>query len=206
MAYAFQRRLVPLFQSGASRDFLLRDVPMNMLDPPATALGARQATGFAAASEGVHPDAEDKIERKKAIDVWVQLARAMGPVSDLVTKAGDDLRTSVEDTLARKAEATLRARASAITLYMKWCRVQGQMAWPLDEQKMYDYMQALIRDGDPPTRATSFTKAVAFAGYHCEMPARELLKSPRCLGVAWKMFVKKHLTQQRAPCSVDQVR
>ena len=159
MAYVFQRRLVPLHQSGASlRDFLLRDGPMHMPDPPATAPGARQAAGFAAASEGVRPDAEDKIDRKKAIDVWVQLARAMGPASDLVTKAGEDLRTSVEDTVARKAEATLRARASAITLFTKWCRAQGQMAWPLDEQKMYDYMQALKRDGAPPTRGGLFHK------------------------------------------------
>ena len=116
MAYVFQRRLVPLCQSGGSlREFLLRDGPMHMRDPPVPARGARQAANFAAATEGAHPDAEDRLERKKAIDVWVQLARSMGPNSDLVTKAGEDLRGSVEDTLARKAEATLRARASALS-------------------------------------------------------------------------------------------
>ena len=46
----------------------------------------------------------------------------------------EELQSSVRDVLAKKAEATLRARESALRAFLRWCSAQGVNPWPPHER------------------------------------------------------------------------
>ena len=118
----------------------------------------------------VGPGLEAGEERSAVLWRWLELMKAFGgSCTAMVTLKGlpsDDERwQSLEDLLYEKRTATLVARAGSFELYVRWAKTQDMDPFPLDETKVYSYVQALYMHRMPATRANRFCEAMAF-GMH----------------------------------------
>lgn len=167
----------------------------------------RRARGFDR-DAGLPPEEEDSQERRKAVRLWCGVVRDIGQHCELFRSCGslEEVDAGVEDALAAKATATLRARGYAIGAFVAWARKWGVEPWPLAEKTAYRYMRHLASMRAPATKATSAIKAFAFVGFVFGVDGAGHFKSPRVNGAAWTMFVRKRLTAGRSPLRVDQVR
>ena len=90
---------------------------------------------------------------------------------------------------------------------MKWCSKVGRAPWPVSEDQCYTYLTCLKKSQAAATKANSFLKALAFTAYTLEVDGvREVVRSTRIQGSAWRQFARKRETVGRAPFTVPQVK
>lgn len=133
----------------------------------------------------------------KASKVGTQLVREQErSLGEIVI--GDMLR----DVFSRKSEGTLRVRATAMLLFVKWHteNVSGDNpALPLKEEEVYDYFCFLRREKKPSSRANSLMEAWGFCigvlGYD---DCHDVRGSARCLGAAHRMSIDRKPRTRKA--------
>ena len=108
-------------------------------------LTGSSAEGLVLGPEGDAPALEDSKERQRVLDQWAPVVEGMAHASTMVAKALEEgtFKQSLADAFARKATATLRARLSAIRMYLEWCTQRGAQPWPLREETSYRYSSHL---------------------------------------------------------------
>jgi hypothetical protein len=148
-------------------------------------------------AEGVKTK-EDRL-RSKYINSFAILILGCGESSDVGRQLAKDTsgRSSEEilaDVLFSRRTATIGARLQSLLSYSDWlaCSRRGLKMLPFDEQMAYEYVVELQLEKAPPTRATRFREAVAFAKYVLGADgAMAVLVSVRTGGAALRSFVKK---------------
>ena len=122
--------------------------------------------------------------------------------------AEERLKELLDDIFATKATGTLRARCTALLLYVKWHIGQKSEveAFPLKEDMAYKYVSHLRRTGAPATRASSFLEGWNFAVFALgfEDPD-EVSSSLRCKGSAHRQASGKKPRKRAKELSVPMV-
>ena len=151
---------------------------------------------------GVGPSASDSRDRKVVIEKWV---RVLGEAMEASGAEAMDEAT-ISDVVAAKATGTLRKRADALIAFGKWASREHVRPFPLNEVVAYQYLKHLETSCAPPTKASSFRQAVAFAGGLFDLAgAAEVVSSRRGAGAAYAAYTRKRITKQAAPFSAPTV-
>ena len=126
----------------------------------------------------------------------------------LEMKSSDEIKQLVEDTLHDKSTSTLDKRGHAMIGFAKWHRLQfGTAAFPINEERVYQYVRALRTEGAKPTKAAAFVSALNFSGAVFDLEGAFLAASSvRVKGAANSQFLKKRPLQQRRKLCTDEVR
>ena len=105
-----------------------------------------------------------------------------------------------------KPARTLAKRACSLRLYVRWAHASGFKAFPLTEDVVFKYLDDLLMEGAPPTRAQSFTEALNFAkGYVGLQGVPDALSSRRVHGAVLASYARKGVLKKRAPLTKAEV-
>ena len=111
----------------------------------------------------------------------------------------DTVRETVEDVFAKKATSTLRSRASAMWLLLRWLSASTGSATPLSEDRVYMYASYCRSVGKAATRLEQLLQAIAFCkGLIGLRGTSEILESARVSGAAHRLFMTKRILRQHA--------
>lgn len=119
------------------------------------------------------------------------------------------ISTTVTDTFEGKASKTLYKRAGSLLKYIAFCknRVPGVQAFPVSEDKCYEYVKHLRSVGAAASVPSDFRSALAFAmGVVGLDGVKDVLESRRITGVAMSVFVKKRKLKQRKNLTVPMIK
>ena len=141
----------------------------------------------------------------EALRLWRGILGVMGTSSELYVQMCDAdsdhvASRSFEAAFFGKPASTLNKRALSLMQYIRWARSAKVEPFPLGESVIFQYMEDLLQEGAPPTRAQSFSESLNFSsGYVGLQGAREALGSRRVKGSAMANFVRKNETRKREP-------
>lgn len=79
---------------------------------------------------------EDRADREKEIEKWLVIARAVGTENKMVKLMEDIGPVVLEDALAKEKIGTLKVRAVAILLYIRWASSKNVSPFPLSTEKV----------------------------------------------------------------------
>ena len=106
---------------------------------------------------------------------------------------------------AGKSAGTSHNRANPMLRYISWCGKRGYDAFPLEEEKCYEF--ALDSDHAAPTFLRSFLVSVTFGHFVLGITgSADCMSSMRLQGIARQSFLRKRKRRQRQPLTADQVR
>ena len=169
----------------------------------------------------------DEIEdnkRKAALSGWTTLvlvnASAFSALDDALDHAFRRSSTGLTDAgirevthrtlaecLASKATSTLLKRLGSLRRYVGFCLKTGADVFPLEEQSMYDFMNALQdMKGVGASSGRSFLEAVRFSGAMLGLQSSGACMVSRRLAGLGEMLAKQvQPTLQASPLSVKQI-
>ena len=98
-----------------------------------------------------------------------------------------------------KPASTLAKRACSLRLYVRWAHASGFKAFPLSEEAVFKYLDDLLQEGAPLTRAQSFTEALDFAKGYVGLQGVPDALSRRVHGAFLASFARKDIRKQRSP-------
>ena len=109
--------------------------------------------------------------------------------------------------LAKKATSTLMKRLGSLRRYVEFCSQENVMPFPLEEQSMYFFMQALKdKPGVGASSGRSFLEAVRFAGAMLGLKSNgQCMVSARLAGLGELLSKQVKPTVQAAPLTVKQI-
>ena len=220
--------------TGPLRDALLpRRVPMAAIGgaPRIQDEGVSESVGTRplALDDGDDDDIAQKIATKKrrmmditiqdfddrkldeALRTWRGLVGEMGESSGLFNQIMSCENGKVADrsfnfAFFGKPASTLAKRACSLRLYVRWAHASGFKAFPLSEDVVFKYLDDLLMEGAPPTRAQSFTEALNFAkGYVGLQGVHDALSSRRVHGAVLASYARKDVRKQRSPLTKAEV-
>ena len=119
----------------------------------------------------------------------------------------DVTQRTLLECLAKKATSTLMKRLGSLRRYVEFCSQEGMMPFPLEEQSMYTFMQAL-RDKASlgASSGRSFLEAVRFAGAMLGLKSTgQCMVSARLSGLGELLSKQVKPTVQAAPLTVKQI-
>ena len=141
----------------------------------------------------------------EALRMWRGILGVMGNSSELFIQMGEATSERVasrsfSSAFFGKPPSTLNKRAISLMQYIRWARSSKLEPFPLSEAVIFQYMEDLLEEGAPPTRAQSFSEALNFSsGYVGLLGVREVLGSRRVKGSAMANFVRKNEPRKRQP-------
>ena len=156
---------------------------------------------------------QDFDDRKldEALRTWRGLVGEMGESSGLFNQIMSCENGKVADrsfnfAFFGKPASTLAERACSLRLYVRWAHASGFKAFPLSEDVVFKYLDDLLMEGAPPTRAQSFTEALNFAkGYVGLQGVHDALSSRRVHGAVLASYARKDVRKQRSPLTKAEV-
>ena len=109
--------------------------------------------------------------------------------------------------LAKKATSTLMKRLGSLRRYVEFCSQEDVMPFPLEEQSMYSFMQALRdKTGIGASSGRSFLEAVRFVGAMLGLKSNgQCMVSTRLAGLGELLSKQVKPTVQAAPLTVKQI-
>ena len=109
--------------------------------------------------------------------------------------------------LARKATSTLMKRLGSLKRFVRFCSRVGVPPFPLEEQSMYDFMQALkSQAGSGASSGRSFLEAVRFSGAMLGLKSTgQCMVSPRLAGLGEILSRQAKPMVQASPLTVKQI-
>ena len=131
---------------------------------PETPKEVEQATmqvkqpAFAIGGQGLDPEAEDELDLHQALGKWFALACTSKGHSRLRGTNEAEFKQSASDCLAKKKPSTMKARYSAVSAYISWCRSRAHPPWPIREMAHYAYVTHLRNTAAPPTKRTLISR------------------------------------------------
>ena len=146
-----------------------------------------------------------------ALRTWRGLLDEMGESSGLFKQIMSCENNKIADrsfnfAFFGKPSSTLAKRACSLRLYVRWAHASGFKAFPLSEEVVFKYLDDLLQEGAPPTRAQSFTEALNFAkGYVGLQGVPDALSSRRVHGAVLASFSRKGVRKQRSPLTKAEV-
>lgn len=113
-----------------------------------------------------------------------------------------DLKDLLADTFARKSAKTLNDRAGAVLMYSRWAASVNVSAFPLTEEKCYNYVRHCRIEQAPATRAAEARKGWRIATLLMELDNdMAIFNSLQIEGCIARSYRTKRMTHQSIPLS-----
>ena len=148
---------------------------------------------------------ETDIATQEALRSWRAVVAEMGTSSELFNQ----MLESESDRIAERSFAaaffgkpasTLAKRAASLRLFIRWAHSVKVDPFPLEEKIVFQYMEDLLYEGAPPTRAQTFKESLNFAhGFVGLQGVRDVLTSRRIQGSALSSLARKSEPKKRSP-------
>jgi len=155
------------------------------------------------------PDSD--VPTQEALRAWRGILAEMGTSSELFCQMLDAetdriAERSFSAAFFGKPASTLQKRAGSMRLFIRWAHASKRAPFPLDERVVFDYVEDLLLEGAPPTRATSFKEALNFSsGFVGLRGVKEVLSSRRIIGSAQASRSRKCDTSKRLPLTKSEL-